>query len=417
MPRRLALLVAALLLAAALPMGTASAASPTRIQVHRTGATVGYSEIRDGLQVVTELSAATEATRDGVTSPYMFINRNAYARDETGEFNVLAWYVEGSTTDFALTVDSRLGSATASAPAMTINTCDGQYNCVESSASVSGAFTAVGDAQHSHQSSVGSISDLSVFVYHKVGSFRFATATVTIDGATFGPSTRPSDANIFDTQSGMIDITKAQSGARAVAAGVTVYDTSAPTSGRQTGDSMFAYWASESGGIGRNTVLSASSQKVNSKGTFVNTRSIGYYEQVYSVDANGYVTQISDTQGSFDTATATTISLDKSMSVGILGGATIPATSCTYVGEEVLCVDTVVNADGRWTGVGATTRTRDGSSFGVAGVIQIVEHYTSSRRTATATATIDGVSLDASSVVEGWVDRTTTGYHEVLIGS
>ena len=89
----------------------------------------------------------------------------------------------------------------------------------------------------------------------------------------------------------------------------------------------------------------------------------------------------------------------------------------TYVGEEVLCVDTVVNADGRWTGVGATTRTRDGSSFGVAGVIQIVEHYTSSRRTATATATIDGVSLDASSVVEGWVDRTTTGYHEVLIGS
>jgi hypothetical protein len=415
--RRLALLVAALLLAAALPIGTASAASPTRVQVQRTGATAAFSEVRDGLQVVTELSASSEATRDGVTTPFLFINQNAYAPDASGEYNVLAWYVEGNTPDFAMSIDSQLGSASVSVPALPVNRCDGDFNCVESTAAVSAVFTAVGGAQRSHQSSVGSTSHLSIFVYHNVGSYRFATATITIDGTTFGPSTGPSEANIYDTRTGWIDITKASSGARAVAAGVTTYDTTAPATGRQTGDSMFAYWASESGGIGRNTVLSASTRRVNAQGTFVNYRSIGYGDQVYAVDADGYVTQISDTQGNFDTATATTISLDKSLSVGILGGATIPATSCTYVGDEVLCVDTVVHADGQWTGFGATTKTRDGTSGGVAGVVVIVQHSTSSRRSATATATIDDVSFGAADIIEGWVDRSTIGFHEVHIGS
>ena len=416
MSRRLALPVAALLLAVVLPIGTATASSPTRVQFRSTGASASFSEIRDGVQVVTELSASSEATRDGVTTPFMFFNQNAYAPDETGEYNILAWYVEGSTSDFAMTIDGQLGSATVSAPAMTINRCDGEFNCVESTASIAASFSAIGGAQRSHQSSVGSISRLSIFVYHDVGSYRFATATVTIDETAFGPSSGPADANIYDTRTGWIDITKATSGARAVAAGVSVYDTTAPATGRQTGDSMFADWTSENGGIGRNTVLFASTRRVNTMGTFENVRSIGYADQVYAVDEFGNTTPISDTQGSFDASTATTISLDKSLSIGILGGATIPATSCTYVGDEVLCVDTVVHADAQWTGYGATTKTRDGASSGVAGVIVIVYHNTSSHRSATATATIDGVNLSASDVVEGWVDRTTTGFHEVHLG-
>ena len=416
MTRRLALPAAALLLAVALPMGTAHAASPTRVQFRDTGASVAFSEIRDGLRVVTELSASNQATRDGVTTPFMFINQNAHAVDENGEDGALVWYVEGNTSDFTMTIDGQLGSATVSAPAMTINRCDGEFNCVESNASVGASFTATGGAQRSHQSAVGSISRLSMFIYHDVGSYRFATATVTIDGTTFGPSSGPAEANIYDTKTGWIDIARATSGARAVAAGVSVYDTSAPASGRQTGDSLFADWTSESGGIGRNTTLFASTRRVNAQETFENVRSIGYADQVYAVDELGYTTPITDTQGSFDAATATTISLDKSLSVGILGGATIPATTCTYVGDEVLCIDTVVHADARWTGYGATTKTRDGASTGVAGVFQIVYHNSSSHRSATATATVDGVDLSATDVVEGWVDRTTTGFHEVQIG-
>jgi hypothetical protein len=415
--RRLALFVAALLLTAALPIGTVSASSPTRVQFRSTGASVSFSEVRDGLQVVTELSADNQASRDGVTTPFMFINQNAYAPDATGEYNVLAWYVEGNTTDFAMTIDGQLGSASVSAPAVAINRCDGEFNCVESTAPVGASFTATGTAQRSHQSSVGSISGLSMFIYHDVGSYRFATATVTIDGTTFGPSSGPAEANIYDTRTGWIDITRSTSGARAVAAGVTVYDTTAPATGRQTGDSMFADWTSQSGGIGRNTVLFASTRRVNAQGTFQDIRSIGYADQVYAVDEFGNTTPISDTQGSFDASTASTISLDKSLSTGILGGAVIPATSCTYIGDEVFCIDTVVHADARWTGYGTTTKTRDGSSSGVAGVILIVYHNTSSHRSATATATIDGTALDAADVVEGWVDRTTTGFHEVHIGS
>jgi hypothetical protein len=414
--RRLALLFAALLLAAALPIGTASAASPTRVQFRSTGVSTAFTETRDGLQVVTELNASSQATRDGVTTPFMFINQNAYVLDENGEQAALAWYVEGSTSDFAMTIDGQLGSATVSVPAMTINRCDGEFNCVESTVAVGASFTATGTAQRSHQSSVGSTSRLSMFIYHDVGSYRFATATVTIDGTTFGPSSGPAEANIYDTKTGWIDSTRATSGARAVAAGVSVYDTTAPATGRQTGDSMFADWTSESGGIGRNTVLFASTRRVNTQGTFENVRSIGYADQVYAIDEFGYTTPITDTQGSFDASTATTISLDKSLSIGILGGAVIPATTCTYIGDEVLCIDTVVHADAQWTGYGSTTKTRDGASTGVAGVILIVYHNTSSHRSATATATIDGLSFSASDVVEGWVDRTTSGFHEVHLG-
>jgi hypothetical protein len=415
-PRRLALLSAALLLAAVLPVGTANAASPTRIQFRSTGAGTAFVEDRDGLRITTELSASKQATRDGVTTPFMFINQNAYVIDENGEPATLAWYVEGNTDAFTMTIDGQLGSAAVSAPAMTISRCDGEFNCVESTAAVSASFTATGGAQRSHLSSVGSISRLSMFVYHDVGSYRFATATVTIDGATSGPSTGAADANIYDTKTGWIDITRSTSGARAVAAGVVVYDTTAPATGRQTGDSMFADWTSEAGGIGRNTVLSASTRRLNTQGTFQDIRSIGYADQVYAIDELGNTTPISDTQGSFDASTATTISLDKSLSVGILGGAVIPATTCTYVGDEVLCIDTVVHADGQWTGYGTTTKTRDGASQGVAGVILIVYHNTSSHRSATATATVDGVALNAADVVEGWVDRTTSGFHEVHIG-
>jgi hypothetical protein len=408
--------VVALLLAAALPVGSAAAAGPTKIQVTRTGATVSLAEFRDGLQVNTELSASSEATRDGVTSPFLYIVQNAYAPDETGEYNILAWYVEGNTTDFTMTIDGQLASATVSAPAMPVTRCDGDSNCVEQAVTVDATFAAVGDPQRSHDRSVGSISRQSVFIYHDVGAYRFATATVTIGGSTYGPSMGLSDAIIYDTKTGSIEVTKASALSRAVASGVTIYDTTGTPTGRQTGDSMFATWTSEHDGVGRNTVLSASTRQVNTKGIFVTTRSIGYGDQVYTIDESGNVEIVTETYGNFDTATATTISLDKSLSVGILAGATIPATACTHVGDEVLCIDTTVVADAQWTGYGATTKTRDGSTGGVAGVVLIVYHNASSHRAATASATVDGVWIDPATIVEGWVDRTTTGFHEVHLG-
>src|SRR4051794_26188143 len=191
-----ALAIAALLLATALPLGSAAAAAPTKIQVTTTGATVSFAEIHDGLLVNTELSASRQATRDGVTTPFVFLNQNAYALDDTGEYNVLAWYAEGNTSNFTLTIDSQLASAAVSAPAMTINRCDGGFTCVEETVGVQATFTAIGDTLRSHQRSVGSISHQSMFIYHDVGSYRMATATVTIGASTYGPSTGASDASI-----------------------------------------------------------------------------------------------------------------------------------------------------------------------------------------------------------------------------
>jgi hypothetical protein len=253
-----------------------------------------------------------------------------------------------------------------------------------------------------------------MFIYKDVGSYRFATASVTVDGVTYGPTTGPADASIYDTKTGTIEVTRAAAGERARPAGVTVYDTTQTPTGRQTGESMYANWLDESGPIGHNTVISASSQRFSSKGTVVNQKSVTYIDQVYAFDEFGNFVPISYTE-SAEGSTATTISVDRSMDIGTLAGATIPAVSCTYVGDEVLCIDTVVHADGVWTGVGATTKTRDGSTMGVAGVLLIVYRNASTHRAASATATIDGVTF--SGAIESVMDRTTTGFHEVHIGN
>ena len=404
---------AALLSAAFVVPATASAEGPTRVQVTRTGATTSFVEIHDGILVNTELSFNTEATRDGVTTPFVFLNQSAYAPDEAGEYNTLAWYIEGNTTEFTLTIDGQLSSATAHAPAMPVSRCDADFNCVEDTVAVGASFSATGVTQRSHQSSVGSISRQSMFIYHNVGAYRFASAVVTIGGTTYGPSVGVADASIYDTRTGWIDIAKASPLTRATVSGVTIQDTAETPTGRQTGDSMFAQWASEADGVGRNVVLSASTRQVNTKGTFVTRIGVGYGEQVYTVDEYGNITTVSDTYGDFDGTSAATVTLDRALSTGILTGAAIPATSCTYIADEALCIETVVRASGQWTGFGETTKTRDGSSGGVAGVVLIVYHNTSTHRSATATATVDGVTLNESDVVEGWVDRASTGFHEV----
>jgi hypothetical protein len=414
MRRPVALLSVVMLLVSATFAGAVSAAVSTHVRLSRTGATVSFAAVHDGLWITTELSASSEASRDVATGPLLWINQGAYAPDETGEYNVRVWSSAGETTDFAMTIDSQLASASVSAPAMPITVCDADYVCTDTTSAVEASFTAVGGTQHSHQRSVGSVSHESMFVYNNVGSYRFAIASVAVDGVTFGPSTGPSDASIYDTRTGTIDVTRAAAGATARPAGVTVYDTTAPLSGRQTGDSLFANWLDESGPIGHNTVLSASSQRFSSKGTVVNQKSIYYADQVYSIDEFGYITPITYTF-SGESGTATTISVDRTMSNGVLAGAVIPATSCTYIDEEALCVDTVVQAAGQWTGIGATTKTRDGGTAGVAGVLVIVYRYVSTHRDANATATIDGVTL--SGAIESFMDRTTTGFHEVHIGN
>jgi len=176
---------------------------------------------------------------------------------------------------------------------------------------------------------------------------------------------------------------------------------------------MFATWASESDGIGTFTVVDAASVQISAKGTKLDQQAVSYAEQVYATDAFGNVTPVSDTFSSGDSS-STTVAVDRTLSIGTLIGATIPVTSCTYVGDEVLCLDTVVHVDGQWTGVGSTTKTQDGSSGGIAGVLLTVYRNVSTHRAATATATVDGVALGISS--EASLDRSTIGWHEVHVG-
>lgn len=414
MKRPVALLSVVMLLVSATFAGAVSAADATHVSLSRTGAIVSFAALHDGLWVTTELSASNEASRDGANGPFLWMNQGAYAPDETGEYNVLVWSSGGQTTDFSMTIESGLAAATVLAPAVPITWCDASDVCTETTSAVDATFTATGKTQRSHLRAIGSISHESMFIYTDVGAYRYATAAVTVDGVTYGPSTGPADANIYDTKTGTIEVTRAPAGATARPTGVTVYDTTQAPTGRQTGESVFANWLDESGPIGHNTVISASSQRFSSKGTVVNQKSVYYADQVYAIDEFGGITPITYTY-STEGATATTISVDRTMETGTLAGATIPAISCTYIGDEALCVDTVVHADGVWTGVGATTKTRDGSTVGVAGVLLVVYRNASTHRAANATATIDGVTL--SGAIESVMDRTTTGFHEVHIGN
>lgn len=414
MRRPLALLSVAILLAAAVPAGTASAADSTHIRLSRTGAVVSFGEVHDGLLVFTELNASSQASRDIATGPFLWINQAALAPDETGEYNVLVWSLSGSTTDFSMTIDDQLETASVSAPVLPVDRCDADGACIQATASVDASFTAVGSIQHSHQRSIGSVSHESLFIYSSVASYRFATASVTVDGITYGPSTGPTDANIYDTRTGSIDVTFATPGTKAaLPAGVTIGERAQTPTGRQTGESMFAGWAFDDGVISRFTFLGAATEQISAKGTVLNRKSVGYSDQVYATDEFGRTILVSATEG-FDEDSTATISVDRSLSTGVLAGAAIPATSCTYIDDDVLCIDTVVNADGQWTGVGPTSKTHEGDTITVAGVIVIVYRNVSTHRDATATATIDGVTLTGST--QAALDRSSVGFHEVHIG-
>jgi hypothetical protein len=413
MRRRLISSALVAVMAVTIPVAAVSAGDSTHVKLTRTGAIASFGQVVDGLWVNTELSASTEAQSGGAVTPMLWLNQSAWAPDETGEYNVYVWDLGGSTSAFDLAVDSRLASATASVAELPVTRCD-ETGCVDAVSAVSATFTATSGLRHSHQRSIGSVSKQSMFVYNDVGASRFASATISVDGVTYGPSTGPADADIYDTRTGYIDMTKATHGGVARPAGVTVYDTTETPVGKRTGETVYAAWSSEADGIGRNVGLTASTQRVSSKGTVENQRWVGYYEQVYAVDDAGNTTEISFTQ-SYDTgSTATTIAVDKLLATGTLAGATIPAQSCTWVGEEALCIDTVVQASGSWTGTGAVTKTRDASTAGVAGVLLIQERNTSQRRAATVTATIDGETLAAAT--EAWLDRASGAFHEVHIG-
>src|SRR4051794_14440949 len=144
MRRTITLLAALLLLVALVPVSAASAADTTHLRLTRTGATLSFGEVQDGLFVFTELSASSEASRASGTSPLVWINQGAYALDENGEYGVVVWSRGGSTTDFSMTIDAGLASATVSVPAMPVDFCDADYNCTQSPVAIDASFTAVG---------------------------------------------------------------------------------------------------------------------------------------------------------------------------------------------------------------------------------------------------------------------------------
>src|SRR5436190_1885466 len=79
--------------------------------------------------------------------------------------------------------------ATVAAPQLSVERCDASGTCETVTVSVDAAFDGVGPQLRSRQNSVSSVSRQSRFIAHGNGSYRFASATVNVDGDVFRPST------------------------------------------------------------------------------------------------------------------------------------------------------------------------------------------------------------------------------------
>jgi hypothetical protein len=344
----------------------------------------------------------------------LWFNQAAYIydaqNDSTGD---MVWAQSGNTDSFDLTIASDLSAATVAAPQLSVERCDASGTCETVTVSVGARFDGVGPQLRSRQNSVSSVSRQSRFIAHGKGTYRFASATVNVDGDVFRPSTDNSVAIIYDTQDSYMEATFVPYGTSAPAyANVVPYDTSAPGEGVQAGQGVAASWTREGDGIFVNTFVSGSSRRLLGTGTVANQTLAFVDEQVYTLDEWGNSVMLSETF-STEGAGADGITVDNALRTGTFRGGTIPAVTCTYIDGEPICADTTVSASIDFTGYGKTTTTRDGNRAGVAGYWMWVYRSSSTTRQATAIGTVDG--MDPGTVDHAQIDLFKQGYRTVTI--
>jgi hypothetical protein len=294
-----------------------------------------------------------------------------------------------------------------------VERCDATWACTTTNETVSANFEALGPTLRFHQNAVSSISRQSRFVYRSSGSYRFARSTVSVGADTFGPSSGPVDANIYDTRTGYMEATLVPFGTAAAAGGgVVIYDTSAPESGHQAGSAVNAAWRSTLDGITVETFVTGSSRRLNSNGTFTDEKLAFYNEQVYATDEAGDMTPISSTF-SAENRTPDSVVVDSVLRTGSMRATALPVVTCSWAGGDALCFDSTVSVDLSFVGFGDTTKTMDGSNTGVAGFWTETYHRTASTRQATVAGTIDGQDQGASGA--GQLDQFKQGYRKVEI--
>lgn len=410
--------ISAALVATMFIAAPAGAAEVVRTHFYRTGAWVSTHEIRDGLWINLDLGAAAEATLpNGERAPDFSFMQEAYVydavNDTTGDF---VWARYGSTYDVALTIPSDLSSAMIDAPSMPVEQCDAQWTCSTLDLPVTVQLDGAGPLLRSRQNSVSAVHGESRFVAHGLGVSRRATATVSIGGDTYGPTTDPFSANIYDTRDSYLEMTLVPFNATGFVAPMSVnpYDTEAPGVGHQAGQGVAASWVRSEDGITVATFVSGSSRHLVGNGAIVDETLAFVYEQVYWTDEWENTVTLSETF-TVEGASADSVFVDNALRTGGFVGNGMPAVTCTYPepGADPICTDTTISAAIDFAGYGDVARTMDGNVAGVAGYWMWAYRRSSTTRQATATGTVDG--FDPGTLDAAQIDLFKQGFRTVTI--
>jgi hypothetical protein len=411
-------LLGSALLVVTIGVAPAAAGSPPQVTHTRLiegGAWASFSEVHGDRFLSVDVGFSKAVPTDGgETVPSLWVNAQESTWDaETGEPGEPLWFVEGNAEGVAYTIARDYSSASIDVPDLAIQRCDVEWTCVEDVVAFRMDLVGVGPLMRFHQNSVSSVSRQSRFVATRTAVDRYATATIAIGDESFGPTTDPYTATIWDSKANYIEATIVPFGATAPAmANVVPYDTSAPGEGVQSGQGVFGSWTRQEDGITVDTFLSGNTRHIVGTGTTVDESQAFYNEQVYMLDEWENPVLLSETF-SVEGATADHVAVDNNLRTGAFEAAAIPVVTCTYIDGEPICTETTISASAAFTGYGSTTRSMDGNIAGVAGQWQMIYHHSSTTRQATATATIDGG--DPGALVEGRLDLFKQGYREITI--
>jgi len=135
-----------------------------------------------------------------------------------------------------------------------------------------------------------------------------------------------------------------------------------------------------------------------------------------NLDANGNVTGITDT--SFVVTSGFSFVIGKTLDSATLSGSGLPAATCTYDAMGILigCTDTTVDVNASWTGQGPLTPTVSNFHFKTAGFIEN-DHFNGTSRTATATGTVGGLTLNAADLQGASLGTANSGTITICKGN
>ncbi len=298
--------------------------------------------------------------------------------------------------DVHLVVGSRLSSATLSGT-ITVTPCP-DWACSADNAvvvPVEGTWTATSEPIRARTRTIVSGSKTSRQMVAQTATYRYADASVLVDGVSLGAVDFPLDATIADARSSSVDFyfgASADLPGRLVSGGVTPSMVADPRQ-RYTGffESADATWSESDGQSTRDASFSVGFQRTESRGTLVNGVLAQYYDNFYVTDEFGNSIPVGSTYGWTDGGSfAIGARLRTASYVG-----TIPLQTCISIdwGEQV-CGDPVdVAFDIAWTSTGPTTRTLYNQSYtGWDGGFH-TSHSVWEMAPAAATGTMGGVAI------------------------